>query len=775
MLHIVTYQQSSNIYDLNFLSEQNELVVIAPKPSLADRYRSFISQDVITISSFLKKEHEFFFETESKIKRKSELMLIFASLWKKFFNDHNYEYFNRAFNLLTDLRSFSLDMTLYESILEEYEPVFKKSTLMFNQLLENLEEDDEHSAYAKMAHKLREVSLDDYHENKRNILFHGFQFITAQQVDFLKSLAIRDDIYITVPSLVYQNLRHSDWIYWLQDIQHQIINLGVENNSKELSYIQFPAGTLSEFLQSKEDRQLLIPSINFDYNQVNEVPNQVFFKSSVDLFSENWHLLKKQCELDLFYKDTVHISDFDSYLENKIKTSFEKEDFLSLRLLIELKNKVNYWGDLSSDNETLDERDLRVVFDVLKLDLPRNFAIPLTEQSAELANLENFKDIPTAICLTSENAKLRSSINTYPEQVEEYLATIGPIKKMELDLDYKIHQLREVLNSDCLLYVEQGLLNHSEDWAQVLSTYELKEVKNTLVSKTKSPIDPWGTSGKTDSTQKFSATRLQTFIECKRKYYYQYIEKNLPDVVLESQLQPNQLGELEHKVVEIYCKKYDSYDEKQHKGITEWAIKNFQEKHDLNLNESYRENYFIEIVNYSRNAIEFMLELKKFNIKFEYEKKITKTGYTGSIDAYCANADFFGLIDFKRSAGSIPDKKSVLNFDKVQLPFYLYNQEYSLDKSKYYVVGYFNMSEPTESMVFTNLGELASELKAKQFKKIYEFENISQLLEEYSKFQSSLESSIREEELFKAIPKDTNSCMFCAMSQTCSKGGAHAT
>jgi hypothetical protein len=80
MLHIVTYQQSSNIYDLNFLSEQNELVVIAPKPSLADRYRSFISQDVITISSFLKKEHEFFFETESKIKRKSELMLIFASL-----------------------------------------------------------------------------------------------------------------------------------------------------------------------------------------------------------------------------------------------------------------------------------------------------------------------------------------------------------------------------------------------------------------------------------------------------------------------------------------------------------------------------------------------------------------------------------------------------------------------------------------------------------------------------------------------------------------------
>src|SRR5690606_35136272 len=52
----------------------------------------------------------------------------------------------------------------------------------------------------------------------------------------------------------------------------------------------------------------------------------------------------------------------------------------------------------------------------------------------------------------------------------------------------------------------------------------------------------------------FSASKVRTYLECPRKFYFNYIEKIFPDVVISTELDPRIRGTLSHKIIELAVK-----------------------------------------------------------------------------------------------------------------------------------------------------------------------------------------------------------------------------
>ncbi len=741
-----------------------------------------IDLDVITISKFRDNELTFFLGDGIEIQSKAELLLFFATMWKRFFPDNEYEHFIRAFNLLTDLRSFSLDGELYESVLVEYDEILKKAVIIFNELLKQMNYFDEHKAYNELANSIREVSLDDYHEKKRNIIFQGFQFFTSQQLDFLKALALRDDVFICLPEMVYENRKKQDWIHWLEDNNTQTRELPKKESSHKILYYEFSKSGLNRFLIEQDllENDFIIPSKKIGINTINEFP--VFghnFKSAVDLFSEEIYKLRKKIEKDIFYIDKISCHEFSDYIKKEIKQTMisSKDEFLKLKVWSELYTLINKWNELAETNDNLEMRDFRVLLEVLKLNLPRNSVKPLgKELDHSIYDLTNYHQSSQkkVMCITGENSSLRPNVSLYPEKVEDYLISIGPLKRSELEYLFIRHSIEEILQEpNCILLVEKGITEHSEDWSKIIAGLKILKLPNKEQSHQIQKISFDLNKNKSANLQKVSASRLQTFVDCPQKYYYRYIDKISPDYQFQTKLMPNQLGELEHKIVEEYFK-IPNTDFSQ---VVQRVYASYLGVNQITLSKDDWKNYLVELTNYSKNGIAFVQSLDKVAPAKKYfekkvEGKLLETTRTGSIDFCFENSTLFGLVDFKRSAGSIPSKGNILNFNKVQLWFYLKSLESIFREKENYFVGYFNMSSPEDSLFFTNSVIHQDFLKSYEDLgiKFYEFEGLEKTLADYTIFEEELINLINSESKFSPIPRDNMVCSFCDVKMICSRG-----
>src|SRR5690606_32038262 len=120
-----------------------------------------------------------------------------------------------AYNLFSDLRSFTLNEDALTSVLEEQAKEVQEAVRLFWKLLELTGYLDEHGAYQKIAEALR--SAEEIEELKKTYIFWGFQHLNGQQVDLLKALAIRHEVIIPFPLSLKDRLKKSDWLSWLKD------------------------------------------------------------------------------------------------------------------------------------------------------------------------------------------------------------------------------------------------------------------------------------------------------------------------------------------------------------------------------------------------------------------------------------------------------------------------------------------------------------------------------------------------------------------------------
>jgi hypothetical protein len=194
MMQIVYFSRKEQ-----FLTEMEtisrEKVYVAPSPAKADGLRNRLNgkstQDVITIAKFTSNLVEALWQDQERppVKRKSELLLIFGILKNKYLPELGYEQFNQAYNLFSDLRSFTLNQEALTAVLEEQPESVKNAVLLFWKLLEITGLHDEHGAYQEIAERLR--SHEEVEGLNKTYVFWGFQHLNGQQVDLLKALAIR--------------------------------------------------------------------------------------------------------------------------------------------------------------------------------------------------------------------------------------------------------------------------------------------------------------------------------------------------------------------------------------------------------------------------------------------------------------------------------------------------------------------------------------------------------------------------------------------------------
>ena len=109
---------------------------------------------------------------------------------------------------------------------------------------------------------------------------------------------------------------------------------------------------------------------------------------------------------------------------------------------------------------------------------------------------------------------------------------------------------------ETILFIEEQVLETDLSWREILKNFELQDVDLGIkysVKKVKEYLLPKMKQGPFEQ-KSFSASKLQSFIDCPQKFYFTHVEKidNRPEERIS--LGPDELGNLEHKVIAAYFK-----------------------------------------------------------------------------------------------------------------------------------------------------------------------------------------------------------------------------
>ncbi len=822
MLRVKLYENSSELYSLEDyvdLHKESNPVFVVPAPAIADDIRkhlqglSSLSFDVKTISNF-RKEQLKELSNSSQEKSKADLLLILSVAWEKFFsedtlfNTDSYETFIRAFNLFTDLRSFSLDQSLVATVLEGFDPILNRAITVFWTVCDNMSLLDEHKIYSLLSEAYRSNDGPHSEIKDQSYIFFGFPQMSAGQVDLLKSLSIRNDVIVPYLGKAYRQKSDTDWISWLAgaEVSPVVNDQKIENSNiddctrKKIRIYEFTRNNLAQALKSvfvakkmKTKLKFLVGSKKAGFNEFAEIPfTGMSFKIDADLFSIASQALFQQLEYKLLTakKQKLALSSVNEVLQQLATEALAVNDFIALKTITLLGRVIEDWNDISSEDKELTAFKLKVLQHIHRLNLPRTFSIPLFQQESDIlgeissvSSLVTFSDdnVHPVLCVTSDHGPIVGRDARYSEKVLNQLVAIGPVPRSELDFLFISQKISEIIEREqTTIFLEKDLLKHNLHWSEIFREYD-KEIVYTATANEilvkENALDEKMSVAK--SKLPYSATKLQSYLDCPQQFYYRYLEKVFPFVRLNNALQPNDLGVLQHKVIEDYFGakgEAREYDLALHNKVVDLSLKSLLVEKSVSISQKDYQKYQIEIYDYSQNGILKLLSLYHLdpNLSFEFEKEIIVADgkRVGSIDCYVVGSFGQMLIDFKRSKYSIPSKKELLSYQKLQLWFYA--RSLKLDFADLYCWGYLNLSDPVESLFYA-IDECArDELIEKSDlgnKRIISVDKISlkERMEEYEVFEDELLSKLNADLHFDPKPRKIDVCGFCDIKNICSR------
>jgi CRISPR/Cas system-associated exonuclease Cas4 (RecB family) len=797
MLSVNLYQNSVELFSLDFIKDKNlKTIVVCPSPLLADDFRSQVSQNqsvgdlnVVTISKFMGEELAIV-KDDLSVFRKADLIMHLSTLWKSSYPELGHETFFQAFNLFTELRSYTLNLDLVKEILVEFDPIVAEAVQKFWLYLEYTEIVDEQCSYQLLAESYRTPKTTE--QEQYNIIINGFNHLNAGQVDLIKALGIRHNVYVPFPKDVFSETLSSDWVRWLRPEDSEEIT--EVRTSRPINLISFAKNRLSEKLSDfyKNDKlasgaDIFLGVKNPDMNQLNEVSfGGYFFKAKNDLFntiaSSVFEVLKNKFiskKKSIAADELIdHVSEI---IQNELCKSLENKNYRLIKICHLIKSKLQEMKELSEQNVSLTLLDIHICEYVTRLNFPRTFSAPLLEEGVKgiikgLEGIEGFNsELQTIICVTSQYMGIRGGDNKYNEEVMKFLATIGPMQRK--DLEYKLikKRLREVLTSEnTTLFMEQGLTDHDLGWSEIIDGLDINNISLDINRENKELKDHIKSiiNKEASELKSYSASRLQTYIDCPRKYYFQYVDKLAVRPQADCTVRADQLGTLEHDIIGEYLENNKEFDEKKHVKLVEDMFNQFIDKLELTLNEFSYDRFLIELKDYSRNGIENLLKLKELDPKLEYifEYNIAQDYpfLSGRIDCLIKGDFGVGMIDFKRSQGSIPTKAEIDKFDKIQLWFYL--KHYDPSPHSYSFWGFMDLSDVESSRVFTADKDMSTALSGVEFLDKCRFvlnENLGAGLQEYSEIEKETLVNINNEKKYEPLPRKADVCTFCSVANIC--------
>lgn len=771
---------------------EGAIVIICPSPVVADSVSERLSNpqiSTITISQFsreilkkiLSKEYDELF------KRKSDLNLMLASAWKQQFGqEKSFSLYKQAFNLYTELRSYTLDELVLSHIVELYPEDIRSAIDWFDKLLRALNICDEHEGYSLIKENARMPEQECVTPKEQNIIFWGFPYYSGIQVDMIKSLGIRNHIEIPVTKYVYGQSIKTDWVQWfdtetipekckLDPIECEIIEIGKNRL----------AASLQSFWDSKEKDVLLVEK-QMSISQALEVSiPKLSFKIPVELLSQNvvriFDELKQEFEVCVQESREFLTEELLSFLSEKLKKEIAKSnaDWKMLQSLALVQDVVTNWFDLASVNERITLFDLDVLKESSLLNTTRNFQYNMVRKpNGRLVGLESIDALDLNrdiyICATQKYNRLNTTGTPFVKGVNEILQDVAPLRRYRFEFEVFKEKISRLLRDPSrTLFIEKELEKIDRGWAEILADHSgrkrvLKFESDIVEDKDFLFLD----KRKKVEIKQISASRLQSYIECPTKYYYQKNEPLETFYSDRSKLSPADLGQIEHEVVELFFKSKASLDK-----LVDKAFQKYMEKEEIALDDVLYLSYRQEIKMYSLNGIKILERFKEIdpsiNFVFEQSHKIQKHGVTifTRPDCIVQGKLFRGVLDFKRSSASIASANELLAKDKIQLPFYA--QYYLEEISSINLMGYICLANPEESKFWSPEKELAVQAFSCCDKKLYRpksyvIEEWEQFFEEFDTFIGEKIHSLLTDESFVVHPKNSDVCLYCPVNHLCS-------
>jgi CRISPR/Cas system-associated exonuclease Cas4 (RecB family) len=781
MMQIVYFSQKEQ-----FLTEMGSLsgekVYVAPSPAKADGLRTRLSktdsQDVITIAKFTSNLVEALWDKNEKpdVKRKSELLLIFGILKNKYLPDLGYEQFTQAYNLFSDLRSFTLNEEALTSVLDEQPEIINKAVRLFWKLLDVTGYLDEHGAYQQISEKLR--GSEEKEELKKTFIFWGFQHLNGQQVDLLKALAIRYQVIIPFPQSLREKLKRSDWISWVKDISVEEVDLPHIARSPKAKWISLNSREISLKLKDylKDGDQIILGVSKLAPLHIDIVPsNKLSFKIPHELLGPE---LKEVCrELKTF---TGTIEDLNEWLLSAMKKASSLKHFRIYQLYNEALVAIN---QLTDDLIEVDSFFMKLLSEVVTLNQPRTSFVPVSpgKMTMDLKDMSSLEDVArerrVLLCVDERFDDIQGLGQNYTESIQKALAALGPLKRNELELLFKQWEFQDLFsNADVTVFMNEGTLKHSLVWKRLFAEIDLQKSDETNPLKERVIKDHFRNHEMKNFTSSFSASKLQAFIDCPRKFYFSYVDKVFPSILLEKDFDPMTSGTIIHEIIEKFFKEHLKVEDL--KALTSKIMNSYIHEKNLSLpKEVYLQRELI-FNHRALNGIEFIQNVEqklgqKIDWKIEEGFNLTESfKLNGRIDCMGVGQNYLFLLDFKSTEYSASSSSDVNEMEALQLWAYAHAAETLVQdfSQKTVVMGYVVLDDPSKSNLLSSDEEFITLMKEAKLCKTHRFkEDFSEKLKEAQEKMLALTLAINAEKDFLAKPRKSGACDFCELSKVCVK------
>ena len=759
MLDVIFFESNQDL--LEQLKVGNTPLVICPSPKVADNLRSLVPElEVLTISKWTSDHLKTLSLSRS---RKSELMIKLSAVWRHYFPDEKSAIFMDAFELFTELRSYTLNLELLSEFFKELDEVVVKSVLVFWSYLDQEKIVDEHLAYFK-------VTESKHH---RSMWFIGFKHMSGVQIDMLKLISEKMNVAVFFPRPVFNESLSNDWIGWLTEKKPQKL---IENNLQgNVKVAVLPKGKaniiLKKFFEKHDQYDLVLASTQTSLISFQEAQKEnSFFKTSEDLFSVEIDLLLLNLRKEIKDKKVITVDEMNLHLQAWKVAAVKKGEYRKYKVIELTEIAVS---DYSEFQTTLDSFSFDIFQTIIKLNAPRVSLLTLEQKVArsflDVTDLD-FRDDekPTVLLATSSMGGFRANEKILSEAMTKALRSIGPIKRAGLDFLFHKYELLSIMSKkDTALLIEEQVLESDLSWREILKSFEpvdydlgvkysIKKIQDFLAPKRK--VGPFVQNN-------FSASKLQAFIDCPQKFYFSYIEKidNRPEE--RSSLSPDELGSLEHEIIAVYFntnpQPSSEINLNFHRKVCVEVFNVHLKKGKLVLSETEKARAYNEIMHYSWNGIVFLLDLLKSkngkSINFEVKLNANPWNIVGSVDCIVElGENKIIVIDFKRSSSATGTKAETVEFKKIQMWVYLTVLKQA--------------GKEIDSFGYVNLSDLADR------NLYFETDNALKLMVTgMESAQVIIEKAIIDIQKITSFipsPRDSKVCHYCPVNLFCLKGVA---
>ena len=790
MMQIVYFSQKNQLLD-EIAAQNSGAVFITPSPLKADNLRTLLKaddgQDVVTISKFTSDLLATLWPAEESrpvMKRKSELLLVFGILKNKYFPDLGFEQFNQAYNLFSDLRSYTLNIEALSPVLDEQTEDVSKAVKLFWMLLEAMNFVDEHGAYHILSEELR--AHDEVPSLKKTFIFWGFQHLNGQQIDLIKSLAIRYRVIIPFPESLKENIKRSDWISWILDHKVEEINLPVVEKHPVADWLTINSREISRKLKEKctKGTQVILGLSKLNSHHIDIVPfTDVNFKIPHEILMSE--IIEVSQKLISDRPKTLNL-----WLENEMKSELglgRECSFKKIKVLQLYQEALTAVDELTDTVPVPDSFFQKLLKEVVVLNQPRTSYIPTlkTSASVELKDMSTLEDIdrnkPVILCVDDRFDDFQGLGQAYTESIQKVLASLGPIKRNELDLLFKQWEMIDLFSSaKVLVMMPEAVLKHSLVWKKVFSKMILNKIQNDQSVTPRIPLDYFKDLPKKQFVGNLSASKFQNFYDCPRKFYYNYVEKISPDVTIERDIDIKIMGTLVHRIIELYFER--KADSSEIAKISKEVFDQEISKSKLSIPRDTYSERLIRFTHRATNGISLLKNLaevtgQKINweIEFDFDYKDSYQ-VKGSMDCVGISDTHIYLLDFKSTDSSAASNKDVTGMDQLQLWVYALAAQKMIPEfsNRSLVFGYVVLDEPKKSNLFFVDADLFSTVKEASICSPVEWKtDISDDLMMAKTKLDIIAGQITSETKFPARPRTEDACTYCDLSPVCIKGESY--